>query len=127
MILADAAFPLSTQLHARKIVRVYKENETRQTVFDIEDDLRQEAYAEAVTRQRQSVEWGMRALQGSFGYLATHLPVDNERRELILRVILHLHNYRTRRVGLNQIRSVYLPAFERRQEREKQQNHESAE
>jgi hypothetical protein len=62
---------------------------------------------------RQASEWGMRALQATFGRLKTRLPSDEEkRREIILSVVL-LHNFRTHHVGLNQIATVFNPLYEK--------------
>lgn len=66
---------------------------------------------------RQTAEWGMHALQGSFGRLRVPLPINyHDVRADILEVITRLHNLRTRTVGHNQIRSVYMPLWESDQE-----------
>ena len=64
--------------------------------------------AQAITSARQAAEWGMRAIQGTFGRLHTTLTADETRRRTILTCIMHLHNYQTRLVGMNQITSVYV-------------------
>jgi len=70
---------------------------------------RQEQEAQQViVRVRQAVEWGNRALQGSFARLRGRLPANKTLRRLILRVVVRLYNVRVRCVGLNQIRSVFL-------------------
>ncbi|KAK0523856.1 hypothetical protein OC842_006010 [Tilletia horrida] len=71
---------------------------------------------EAIVRQRQAAEWGMRALQGAFGRLDLRLPTHKAKRSLILAVIFSLHNFRAREVGLNQIKEVYFPAWQRNAE-----------
>jgi hypothetical protein len=63
---------------------------------------------------RQSSEWGMRALQGSFSRLKTRLISDSHRRGQILQAIMLLHNYRTESEGLNQIATVFKPEYEER-------------
>jgi hypothetical protein len=61
---------------------------------------------------RQSSEWGMRALQGTFSRLKSRLTsITNVRNAIIYSIIL-LHNYRTSRVGLNQIAVVFNPHYE---------------
>ena len=55
---------------------------------------------------RQAAEWGMRALQGTWGRLQVPLPANSQDRMLILELIARMHNFRTRRVGLNQIKTV---------------------
>ncbi len=58
---------------------------------------------------RQTAEWGMRSLQGSFGQLRVPLEVnDNDCRGDLLEICVRLHNLRVRRVGYNQIRTVYM-------------------
>ena len=64
------------------------------------------------TSLRQSSEWGMRALQGSFPRVRDVLRfVDEENGEnrIILCLFIHLYNWRAVTVGQNQIRSVYMP------------------
>ena len=62
---------------------------------------------------RQSAEWGMRALQASFPRLKDRfIYEENGERRLMMKMCILLHNLRARRVGINQIRSVYLSALE---------------
>jgi hypothetical protein len=62
---------------------------------------------------RQAAEWGMGALQGSFGRLRVPLQVnDANRRGDLLEMIMRLFNLRTRLVGHNQIRTVYMPIWQ---------------
>ncbi|KAK0558788.1 hypothetical protein OC861_006830 [Tilletia horrida] len=107
-ILADSAFPRGMVVND-KILSKPKEN----IVMD-EDDVGKLRLWAAVTRQRQAAEWGMRALQGAFGRLDLRLPVDKRRRHLLLYVVFHLHNFRTRLVGLNQIKETYFPQWSSR-------------
>jgi hypothetical protein len=67
------------------------------------------AVQQAITSVRQAAEWGMRALQGCYGRLHTVLSSDHQRRACILECIAHLHNFQTRTVGVNQIRTVFDP------------------
>jgi hypothetical protein len=61
----------------------------------------------------QTAEWGNRGLQGSFGRLRVPLEVKcAERRGDLLEVCVRAHNLRTNRVGLNQIRTVYMPHWQ---------------
>ena len=65
------------------------------------------------TSTRQSAEWGMRALQASFPRLKDRfIYEENGERRIMMKVWLHLCNLRARRVGINQIRSMDLPALE---------------
>jgi len=66
------------------------------------------------TSLRQTAEWGMRGFQGSFPRMKDrfHYEEDGERLLMLLTTV-HLYNFRTRYVGLNQIRTVFLPHLER--------------
>lgn len=58
-------------------------------------------------------------MQGSFGRLRIPLPINYaEQRGDILESCSRLFNLRTRRVGLNQIRTVYMPIWNTNQELE---------
>ena len=58
---------------------------------------------------RQTAEWGMRAIQGSFGRLRIPLDCnDNAGRGDLIEICLRLHNLHTIKVGINQIRTVYM-------------------
>jgi DDE superfamily endonuclease len=61
---------------------------------------------------RQSSEWGMRALQGTFSRLKARLPSNKSKRKYIIGSIVFLHNFRTEYVGLNQIATVFNPLYE---------------
>ncbi len=61
---------------------------------------------------RQSSEWGMRALQGSFSRLKSRLTSNADKRHNIILGIVLLHNFRTEFVGLNQIATVFNPHYE---------------
>lgn len=61
---------------------------------------------------RQSAEWGMRALQGTFTRLKSRLTSNNRMRKLIIETIVLLSNFRTAHVGLNQIATVFNPQYE---------------
>ena len=61
---------------------------------------------------RQSVEWGMRAIQSSFPRLKDRFTYEeNGERKLILKMIILLYNLRARKVGINQIKNTYMPAL----------------
>ena len=67
----------------------------------------------------QSAEWGMRSLQGSFGRLRVPLEVAYvDRRGDLLEICVRLQNFRTRLVGINQIRSVYMPLWRANEQEE---------
>ena len=61
----------------------------------------------AMPSERQSAEWGVHPIKGPFRRLTTVLPTNSE---LILEIIAtcaHLYNFRVRKVGLNQLWTVY--------------------
>ena len=60
----------------------------------------------------QSVEWGMRSLQGAFGRLHVPLPIEDlQFRQDLLEICIRLHNVRVQCVGINQILNVYQPIW----------------
>ena len=62
------------------------------------------------TTARQSVEWGMRALQGAFPRSKDRMVhEENVERRLILLSYVLLFNFRTSLVGLNQLLHTYAP------------------
>ena len=62
---------------------------------------------------RQASEWGMRGLQGTFPRFKKRLPGNAFKRSLVIKSIVFIHNFRTEIVGLNQIRTVFDPEYER--------------
>ena len=62
--------------------------------------------------ERQAAEWGVAALKGPFKRLTVTLPADSYRRYRIITCCAHMVNFRTRIVGLNQIKSVYTDPIE---------------
>ena len=70
------------------------------------------AFNRQLVSYRQSVEWGMWALQGAFGRLRVPLPIgDICFRQDLLEICVRLHNVRVRNVGINQILNVYQPMW----------------
>jgi len=66
----------------------------------------------SILSYRQTAEWGMRELQGSFGRLRIPLGIeDMEYRADLIDSCFRLHNLRTRLVGINQIKNVYVPVW----------------
>jgi len=61
---------------------------------------------------RQTAEWGNHTLQGSFGRLRIPLQINySDRRGDLLENCVRLYNLCARKVGYNQIRSVYMPIW----------------
>ena len=66
------------------------------------------------TALRQAAEWGMRAIQSSMPRLKDRFLYEDEEkehreREVILKLVPLLYNFRLEFVGLNQLRTVYVP------------------
>ena len=109
-LVADTAFPRGAQSIDGKIRAPLKSGEQ----VPADPVLRQHLLA--VNRQllsyRQTAEWGMRMLQGSFGRLRVPLPITSETRHRhCIELCARLSNVRARRVGINEIRSVYMPIW----------------
>jgi hypothetical protein len=92
-ILADSGFP-----RGNGIWRVKKSNEVR--IFNPETESQ-------ITKARVSAESLNNILASSWRRLQTDLPVNPEKRHLIFTCATQLHNFRTRLLGLNQIKSFY--------------------
>jgi len=109
-VLADSAFPKTTSVLNGKIVRARKVNE-----MGTAGGVGQNAYIaatemlldRAMPSERQSAEWGVRAIKGPFKRVTVPLPADSYTRYRLLVLVTHLYNFRVRCVGLNQIRTVY--------------------
>jgi hypothetical protein len=61
---------------------------------------------------RQALEWGMRALQGTFSRLKSRMTSNSKKRPKIILSIVVLHNFRTEFMGLNQIATVCNPFYD---------------
>jgi len=109
-ILADSAFPRSTAVLNGKIVRARKANELSgpgavpHSCYIAATEM---LLDRAMPSERQSAEWGVRAIKGPFKRITVELPADSYTRYRLLILVAHLYNFRVRRVGLNQIRTVY--------------------
>src|SRR6202165_972723 len=96
-IIADSAFRSTDQL-----VTTMRDND----IGNLENaDAR--ALQQAIVRTRQSVEWGNGNIQSVYKRLNGKLKYNVVFNKMLLRIIIRLFNYRSRRVGLNQIRSVF--------------------
>ncbi|KAG5653357.1 hypothetical protein H0H81_000858 [Sphagnurus paluster] len=109
-LVADTAFPRGSASIQGKIRAPMKGGEY------IPADFLEQQHALQVNRQllsyRQTAEWGMRMIQGSFGRLRVPLPINSDRkRQQLLKICIRLSNVRARCVGINQIRNVYMPTW----------------
>jgi hypothetical protein len=116
-LVADTAFPRgSAQIEGKIRAPIKTGQAIRGTTAQIEEKL---AFDRELLSYRQTAEWGMRGLQGSFGRLRLPLDIgDKEERGNLLEVCVRLHNLRAQRVGHNQIRTVYMPLWRQNKEDE---------
>jgi DDE superfamily endonuclease len=64
------------------------------------------------TKLRQAAEWGMRAIQSAFPRMRCTLTYEEQgSRKIILYAMVMLYNFRCQNVGLNQIRTVFVPEW----------------
>ena len=109
-LVTDTAFPRrSDQIKGR--IRAPMKDGVRLPV-DVVERKKLLDFDRQLLSYRQTAEWGNRALQGTFGRLRVPLEINyKERRGDLLETIIRLYQIRTRRVGINQIRSVYMPIW----------------
>ncbi|KAG9023439.1 hypothetical protein FS837_005810 [Tulasnella sp. UAMH 9824] len=109
-LLSDTAFPRTETALRGRIIAPLKSGQ-RLPVDPAEKEAILALNREIVTA-RQAAEWGMRSIQSTFGRLRVPLDAnDSLRRQRIFAVVLRLHNLRVRRVGISQIRSVYVSTW----------------
>ncbi|KAI0047508.1 hypothetical protein FA95DRAFT_1662926 [Auriscalpium vulgare] len=109
-LVADTAFPRGTNEIRGRIRAAMKAGQSLPQDKEARDQLLK--FDRQLLSYRQTAEWGMRTIQGSFGRLRIPLEIENgARRGDLLEVCVRLHNLRTLRVGINQIRSVYVPIW----------------
>lgn len=66
------------------------------------------------TSMRQSAEWGMRAFQSSFPRIKDRIRWEEYgKRKHMVKMMILLFNYRTNKVGINQILNFYKPNLDR--------------
>ncbi|KAL0570561.1 hypothetical protein V5O48_011398 [Marasmius crinis-equi] len=109
-LVADTAFPRGSSSIAGKI-RAPLKSGGRLTDTQAERDMALR-FNRQLLSYRQTAEWGMRTIQGSFGRLCVPLDVNSPRkRKRLLENCSRLFNVRARCVGINQIKSVYVPIW----------------
>lgn len=106
-ILGDSAFAVERKVSDGKIVRSRKSNERAFIPESLELAAIDTILQRVMPSERQSAEWGVRAIKGTFGRLKVPLSADSSKRKRLLRICVHLFNFRTRYVGLNQIRTTF--------------------
>jgi hypothetical protein len=109
-IVADTAFPRGTeQIHGRIRTPI---KEGARLPSDPVEQAKLLAFDRQLLSFRQSAEWGNGMLQRVFGRLQVPFTLSHSRNHAhVLEICVRLCNLRTRRVGLNQIQSVYMPIW----------------
>jgi hypothetical protein len=107
-IAADTAFPRNGLLED-KILTSLKNGDLDEDPIIAHLQLR---FHSMVTSLRQVVEWGMRAIQGTFGRLKIPMTSNKRVRRNILEGIVLIHNIRTENMGINQITTVFGESYE---------------
>ncbi len=106
-ILADSAFAASARVTNGKIVRARKSNERCEGASSAELDAIDIVMQKVYSSERQSAEWGVRAVKAPFARLKVPIPADSYKRQRLMRVCVHLFNFRTQKIWLNQIKATY--------------------
>ncbi|TCD64819.1 hypothetical protein EIP91_003600 [Steccherinum ochraceum] len=107
-LVADTAFPAMQD----RIRTPPKQNARPPAGMNATQTAEWNAFNRELLSFRQAAEWGMRELQGSFGRLRIPLPIaDKHRRLKLLTVVARMHQIRVHRVGISQIRNVYVPLW----------------
>jgi DDE superfamily endonuclease len=106
-LVADTAFPRGTsQIKGRIQAPIKVGQRITGNPDEVEEKL---AFNRELLSYRQTAEWGMRALQGSFGRLRVPLEINHtEQRASLIETCVRLHNLRAQMVGINQIHNVYM-------------------
>ncbi len=109
-LVSDTAFPRGTRSIAGRIQAPLKSGQRLP-----QDPIEREkllSYDHKLLSYRQTAKWGMRQLQGGFGCLRMPLDVnDPVGRGELLESSIRSMNLRAVRVGISQIRSVYMPCW----------------
>lgn len=109
-LVSDTAFPRGMQSIEGKIRAPLKTGERVPSDPILLQHLL--AFNRQLLSYRQTAEWGMRMLQGSFGRLRVPLPITSMTRcRCLIETCARLSNVRARCVGINEIRSVYMPIW----------------
>jgi hypothetical protein len=116
-LVADTAFPCGVKQIEGKIRAPLKTGQhMRGTTSEIQE---RTVFDRELLSYRQTAEWGMRGLQGSFGRLRIPLEIGRqEERGDLLEICVRLNNLRAQQVGINQIRNVYMPLWKQTREEE---------
>jgi hypothetical protein len=81
---------------------------------DILDNPNEREVKSQATSLRQTSEWGMHGFQSSFPRVKDRFKFErNGERKRIVQVMIYLYNLRSRRIGINQIRNVYMSCLQK--------------
>ena len=104
-IATDSAFPVSKEMRG-KIITPLKDGDLERA--SVECRLALIALSNSITAIRQAGEWGMGSAPKVYRQLNLPLPFNAQLRQLRLTNIYRLYNFRVRRTGISQIRSVHF-------------------
>lgn len=123
-LIADTAFPRGTDSIQGRIRAPIKSGQRLPSDEQERDDLI--AFCNQLVSYRQTAEWGMRALRGSFARLRLPLDInDPDGRADLLELCVRVNNVRAELVGINQIRNVYMPIWKEAEDAEVWENFEN--
>jgi hypothetical protein len=116
-LLTDTAFPCGTsQIHGHIKAPMKEGSCLPSDPYDRENVL---AFDRQLLSFRQTAEWGNTTIKGSFGRLRLPLPINYEQQRAdLLENCMRLTNLRGRKVGYNQIWTVYVPIWKANKEEE---------
>jgi hypothetical protein len=104
-LIADTVFPHQGAMKS-KIVTPPKDGQY------LQGDISPEFFRELLSA-RQAAEWGMRSIQYGFARLKMPMPAsESSYRHDMLELCCRLHQVRVRSVGISQIKSVYMDAWD---------------
>ena len=116
-LVADTAFPQGTSQISGHIQAPIKAGQ--QITGNAQEVQEKLAFNRELLSCRQTAEWGMCTLQGSFGRLQIPLEVNHmEKCGDLLETCVWLHNLCTNKVKINQIHMVYMKAWQETDELE---------
>ncbi|KAI0350175.1 hypothetical protein OH77DRAFT_1464227 [Trametes cingulata] len=110
-LIADTAFPRGATSIAGRIHAPLKSNQ--QLPQDAEERSALLARNRELVSYRQTAEWGVRYVRAGYGRLRVPLDIsDTQGRADLLEVCFRDANLKTERIGMNEIRTVYMRYWE---------------
>ena len=108
-LVADTAFPTLNDLNGKIVTPLKSGAVLSGNIHEVRERI---YFHQTITSTRQAAEWGMRAFQGMFPRLYARMPACHATRKRWLNILIPLFNFRTRTMGINQIRTVYSNDYE---------------